>query len=164
MRVRRRDIRYQLHLAGRFFGMITAAPLSPREQSEVASLLSPDLAPLFWRQPSADQRHALNVARRVMERDHSDAELIVAALVHDVGKADAGLGPVRRSIATVLDIAGVQVGGRMGRYLDHGAIGARALESAGASDLTVSFARLHPGGPPSGVDPERWKLLLDADG
>ena len=53
---------------------------------------------------------------------------------------------------------------RMRIYREHGARGAVVLQEAGCGSLAVAFARHHPAGPPDGIDPARWRALLEADG
>jgi hypothetical protein len=151
------------HLARRFFGFLLARPLSPREQSEVAGLLETRLAALFFSQQTGDQRHALDVAHRVLAVRPGERAIAVAALLHDVGKRRCGLGAVRRAAATLAAALHLPVGERMRRYLDHGPLGAADLEAAGADPLTVAFAREHPAGPPPGFDRADWDVLLAAD-
>jgi hypothetical protein len=118
---------------------------------------------MFWEQSSQDQRHGLVVARRVLEDLPGDRSAAVAALLHDVGKRGIGLGAVHRSVATVMSGLRLPLRGSYRIYRNHGSIGADALAAAGAEDLTVAFARHHPGPPPPEVDPVRWRVLLDAD-
>ncbi len=151
------------HLVRRFFGFVLARPLTPREQSEAASLLTGAEAELFFRQQYQDQRHALVVARRVLRQRPGDKEIAAAALLHDVGKVGIGLGAVQRSIATVADGLRIRLRGRYEQYRRHGPIGADQLAEVGASELSVSFARLHPGPVPAGLDEDRWQVLLYAD-
>lgn len=89
-----------------------------------------------------------------------------AALLHDAGKIEAGLGPLRRALATVV---GMGVGherargwrhrpgvvGRTGRYLCHDEIGAGLLAQAGSDPLTVAWAREHH------LPPRRWSVPTD---
>lgn len=157
-------VRHGRHLAQRFFGFLTAQPLTPSEQELVRSYLAVEDIELFWDQRSADQRHGIEVAQRVAAALPGDATAIRAALLHDVGKRAGDLGAVTRSIATVLDGFDLPVTARMRSYRDHGAIGADELAAAGCEPLVVDFARLHPGPPPPGEDPRRWQVLLDADG
>lgn len=121
--------------------------------------LDPALRRLFFAQHTADQRHAFEVAQRVADQP----ELVEAALLHDVGKIDAGIGPVQRSLATLWLYTTLPVWGRWQRYLGHGPRGADVLEDAGASELTVAFTRHHPGDAPAGVDKDAWILLEGAD-
>lgn len=148
-----------LHLVRRFFGYLRATPLSPSEQLEIHDALNPDLRPLFFAQVYQDQRHALEVARRV----GMDSEGLEAALCHDVGKTASGLGAAQRSLATLWTYTGFPVWGSWRDYLEHGRIGATALESAGARPLTVAFTRSHPGPVPEGIDTLEWHALAEAD-
>ncbi len=152
------------HLAGRFFEVLSARPLSPREQGEVEALLRPGERDLFWEQPVADQRHGLEAARRVLAVRPGDRSLARAALLHDVGKRHAGLGIIGRSLASGLELVGLRPPVEAWRrYLDHGALGAADLEAVGAEPIVVSFARHHHGGRPESVGPEDWAVLGSAD-
>ncbi len=151
------------HLVRRFFGFLTATPPSPTEQRLVHDHLTPDEARAFWEQRPEDQRHAIDVARRVALAAGDDRELIRAALLHDVGKAAAPIGAVRRSLATVLDVIGLPLPPAMATYRDHGRLGAERLRAVGADGIVVAFASHHPGPPPTGSDPDRWAILLAAD-
>ncbi|NND04141.1 MAG: hypothetical protein HKN91_15280 [Acidimicrobiia bacterium] len=93
----------------------------------------------------------------------TDSELIRAGLLHDVGKAGSALGPIGRTLATLAELLRLPVTGRYGAYLMHGPLGARELKRRGADGLVVMFAELHPARAPDSVDPERWRLLLEAD-
>lgn len=152
------------HLVRRFFGHLTAEPPGPGDQRFVHDHLSGHCAELFWSQSGPDQRHAIDVARRVSATLPDDSGAVEAALVHDIGKVQASIGAVSRSIATILDSVGMPMTGRMRTYRDHGERGAVALEEAGCGPLAVAFARYHPGPAPAGTDPARWKVLIDADG
>ena len=118
---------------------------------------------IFWQQPMADQRHALDVAHRVLVSRPGDREAARAALLHDVGKRRVGLGALQRSFATVLAGLRIPLPGSYRAYLDHGPVGARELESVGAGQLAVAFARYHPGAAPADMDTEQWAALLEAD-
>jgi HD-like signal output (HDOD) protein len=155
--------RHALHLVRRFFAVLTARPLDPAERDEVDEWLSDADRDLFWSQAVADQRHALDTARRVGEVHPGRREVVRAALFHDVGKVRSRLGPVRRSLATLFAALRVPVPTRWQMYIDHGPIGAELLSSVGAEDLVVAFARVHPGPAPRGFDASVWQALLDAD-
>ncbi|MEA3511064.1 MAG: hypothetical protein U9R51_06475 [Actinomycetota bacterium] len=152
------------HLVGRFFGHVRAKAPGPDDQRFVHDHLEGACADLFWSQSAPDQRHAVDVARRVCAAFSDDSEVVEAALLHDIGKIDANIGAVARSIATVLDSVGMPMTTRMRSYRDHGRRGAAVLEEAGCGSLAIAFARYHPGPAPAGTDPDRWKVLIDADG
>jgi len=153
-----------LHLVERFFGHLKAEAPGPVDQQFVHDHLGDACAGVFWTQDHADQRHAVTVARRVQLLLGDDQEAIEAALLHDIGKRKANTGAVTRSIATVLDAAHLPMTLRMRTYRDHGPHGAHILQETGCGSLAVAFAREHPAGPPAGVDPVRWDVLLEADG
>ena len=143
--------------------MLLPKPLSAAEQDEVAGWLRPEEAPLYWAQHVADQRHGLTTARKVAAHAPGDRELIRAGLLHDIGKSGRPPSAWGRTFATLGDLAGLPLPARWRRYRDHGPIGGAALDELGAGDLVVAFASLHPHGPPEGIDPERWRILLEAD-
>jgi hypothetical protein len=126
------------HLIKRFFGSITASPLSAAEQVELVAMLLPAEYALFVRLATSDQRHALHVLRR-FDRLVPAAPIAVrrAALLHDIGKLEAGLGTARRVAATV-------IGPRtkaFRAYREHERIGSRMLAAAGSDPQTVSLVR-----------------------
>lgn len=148
-----------IHLVKRFFGFLTATPPSPRDQLFVSQSLTPKLQRLFYTQRIEDQRHAVTVATRVKDRPH----LVEAALMHDIGKSTVDLGAMGRSLATLWSTTSLPIWGQWIRYLNHGPIGAELLEANDARASTVSFARYHPGVPPTGFDSNDWYLLERAD-
>lgn len=151
------------HLIARFFGHLFARRLDDAERQYVADHLNEAERILWWRQPVGDQRHALTAARHVSTIAPNNRSAIRAALLHDVGKRHCGLGAVGRSLATVVKILGLPRTARVRSYLDHGEIGARELEAAGAEAIVVDFARHHSVGTPPGADNELWDLLFAAD-
>ena len=152
--------RHVRHLVTRFFGVVMSTRLGPNAQYEIAALLNATEADLFWRQQPIDQRHSFQVAQRVAATVGANREAMAAALLHDVGKAQSNVGPIGRSLATVLDALHLPLPDRWRRYRDHGALGAAELERIGASRLAVSFARGDRG---TDQDPVLWQALVDAD-
>ena len=155
-----RRLKHASHLARRFFGFLRARPLRPPEQQWVHDQLgSAELRALFFAQRHEDQRHAFEVAMRAGDVQ----DRIEAALLHDVGKADVSLGAVGRSCATLWALTGLKGPDSWSAYVEHGERGAARLQEAGAGQLTVAFARHHPGPPPPGVRSEDWHALERAD-
>lgn len=170
---RPRDLR---HLARRFFWSLRAPSPNPADESWLLALLSPGERALYDAQPLVDRAHS--VACAVAARDGLATptdELIVAAALHDVGKAQAGLGTFGRVLATVVDAvvpAAVdrprRAGGlraRLGLYARHDHAGAELLRKAGSADVVVAWAAEHHR-PESewSVEPAIGRVLLAADG
>jgi hypothetical protein len=156
------------HLVRRFFGSLRPGGPSAPDDAWAVARMTPAETRLWRRMSAPDRRHAIGVARRV------DASLgpaagrpvLAAALLHDVGKVESGLGPFRRAGATVAEMAwGRQaarhwrqrrgVVGRVGRYLCHDEIGAELLGAAGSETVTVAWAREHH------LPPERWTVAVE---
>ncbi len=155
-----------VHLARRFLGSLSPRRLDPADAAWVGEVLSTGEMALWEQMPLADRKHAAGVARAVaVSIDAPGAPVLAAALLHDVGKIEAGFGTVGRVMATLVAMAvgrhtatqwrGDGVRGRIGRYLRHDQIGADLLTEAGAEPLTVTWTREHH------LAPERWSL--DAD-
>lgn len=62
-------------------------PLTVEEKREVACWLPPAGMRLFSTMSNADQQHSLRVCRGLRARGCDEADLLAAALLHDVGKA-----------------------------------------------------------------------------
>lgn len=148
--------RHLSHLVSRFVGSLWPGGPGADDDAWVAATLGPGEILLWRRMSGADRRHAVGVARRtqVALGDRATAPVLAAALLHDVGKVDSGLGPVRRAVATVAGMAAGRgaaerwsqrrgVLGRTGRYLCHDRIGAEMLRTAGSDPLTVAWAAEH---------------------
>ena len=147
------------HLAWRFLGALRPWPPRAADSAWVASVLGPDEHALWRRMPNHDRRHSIAVARRV-ERSlggsphDGDTRWVAAALLHDVGKLDAGLGVFGRVGAT---IAGALAGHdmaeawsakrgitrRVGLYLRHPELGAERIRVAGGDEESACWAAAH---------------------
>lgn len=136
----------------------------------MACVLGPGELVLWARMGGPDRRHAVTVARRVEAALGTSGDaasprrlappraVLVAALLHDVGKVEAGLGTVGRVVATLAGLAGgrrcagtwaTRSGwlGQLGRYLCYPALGADLLAAAGSDPLAVAWAAQHHGPP-----------------
>jgi hypothetical protein len=123
---------------------------------------------VVWRRlPGADRRHAVAVAREVVvtvPRGKLRSDVVAAALLHDAGKIESGLGTWGRSAATAVALcvgrqrvaawAAASAGwrARAGRYVLHDQLGADLLAGVGSADLVVRWAREHH------LPPERWSV------
>ena len=150
------------HLARRFVWSLRVAPLSTDELQELAGLIDERTLQAYLRQNDADQRHGLEAARYVRARN-GRSELVVAALVHDLGKRQARLGIAGRVIASVLARLRLPAPGRLGNYVDHPALGAAELRDLGLRGLAIDYTAHHHGARPDSIDPDDWKLLSEAD-
>lgn len=111
--------------------------VSPDERIEVRRLLGERLYPLFDSMQAADQRHCLDVYRKLIASGCTDAEMLQAALIHDAGKgrlAGARFGVRHRVAYVALE--------RTPRLLDQLARHNRGLGSLHAhSQKTIELAR-----------------------
>lgn len=151
------------HLASRFVEVATALPLDGDERRWVEQRLRPTEFDRYWDQPVADQRHGYEAARHVSAHGVAP-EVERAALLHDVAKRHSGLGIVGRSLASVGIRLHLPLWGRARVYRDHGPLAGAELESTGAGDLVVTYARHHHGRRPPSIPAETWDLLQAADG
>lgn len=140
-----------MHRVAQFIGHLTAR-VDPGEE-ERARRLVPDAAwPLFAAMPTADRRHALDVAARLIEAGHADADLLAAAMLHDAAKGRrmhlwhrvAGVLLEAVSRRTLLRLASPDQ--RSWRYpfhlyLHHAALSADAALAAGCTPRTAAFIR-----------------------
>jgi HD superfamily phosphohydrolase YqeK len=124
-------------------------------------------------------RVARRVERRLAETVHgSDSRWTAAALLHDVGKTDAGLAPLERAVATlasrVVDSGTARrwtarengFRRRIGSYLLHGEIGARMIRSAGGRMEAAAWAEVHQGdrgAPGPGIPSAVAAVLVESD-
>ncbi len=155
------------HLVKRFFGSVVPRGPKAVDAAWAEEQLLPREVELWRRMSRTDRRHAVGVARRVERALGAEAPrpVIAAALLHDVGKIDAGLGTYGRVIATLSgNFAGrsyaaawSESGGftrRVGLYLRHPELGGDLLELAGSDPLTVTWAKEHH------LDEEEWTVPL----
>lgn len=164
-----------VHLAKRFVGSLVATDPPPAEDSWARGHLLPNEQCLWAAMPAADRSHAVGVARRVAQSLGPEATrpVLAAALLHDVGKTESGLGTIGRAVATVQAVVAGHRRvaawrgapgwrGQVGRYLAHPELGAERLREAGSHDLTVAWAAEHQGNDRSGVVPPRVAAALAA--
>lgn len=135
-----------------FFAAVTAGQLSGADRVLVESYLTPAQQALFERMPQSDQQHAITVARTLLGWDWRDSDVIQAALLHDIGKADGGLGyrvaiVLLRALwpAGLKRIAADDTGWHLPFHIHqhHPEIGARLAAEAGSSSRVVRLILLH---------------------
>lgn len=111
---------------------------------------------LFEAMPRGDQWHGLCVAQRLAAQGWQDADLLAAALLHDVGKANSGLTLAHRTLIILLRWLRVGWFERLTtsdqgwhrpfyahRY--HAALGAELLAVAEASPEIIALVKAHEG-------------------
>ena len=162
------------HLAGRFAGALWPGGPAADGERWAQAWLRPGEVDLWRRMSGPDRRHALGVGREVaadlsvpdagtagdaVQADATDAPstraVLAAALLHDVGKVDAGIGTWSRAAVTAIAlvvgrerVAGWAAPGRSpkaraGRYVTHDQRGAALLEAAGSDAFTSTWAGEH---------------------
>lgn len=151
------------HLVARFVGSLVPRRVSDAQVQRVRTHLTHAEFACWERMPRADRIEGLAVARRFEKlvaetRSHYDDSLIdtciAGALVHDVGKQDAGLGTYRRAMATIAgafaghDIADAWsmsrgVTRRFGLYLRHAELGRHRLVVSGGRLDVAQWAAVH---------------------
>jgi hypothetical protein len=155
-------------------GTVSARRLTPADRAWVETLLTTEEFAVWATLGRADRAESLAVARRAAAALGAGADPVhvAAALLHDVGKADADLGALGRAAATIA--AGVvghdrarRYSNRLGRYVAHDDRGAARLAAAGARPEAVAWARAHHRRHlwrETGIPAEVCEVLAHADG
>src|SRR5436305_4425433 len=140
-------------------------PLSEQDYNEVAALL-PTVAALslFRTMTPADQQHSLRVCRRLQARGCKDKDMLAAALLHDVGKAQGRVPFWTRPAIVLGKLCAPRLLSRLATYPCaglsrwrrslgyawwHAEIGAEMAAKAGLSERVALYIRTHhqPDGP-----------------
>jgi hypothetical protein len=151
------------HLFSRFWDVATAQRLSASERAAVEAWLTPETAQLFFAQDHPDQRHGYHAALSVVASGVHDRDVIMAALLHDVGKRHARLGIVGRSVASILILGRLPLSTRMEAYRNHGLVAAHELGELSVPSLVIDFALHHHRQRPPTIAPDVWDILVEAD-
>jgi hypothetical protein len=94
-------LRYRLW---QFWQIVTAVPLESAARDEVAAILSPSELSLFDRFALNDQWHSYRVMSLLQDAGHDQPQLLVAALLHDVGKTKLPLSIWERSLIVLASL------------------------------------------------------------
>jgi hypothetical protein len=127
----------------------------PVDFDAARAVLSPGLMPLFERMRRSEQQHSLRVLRLLQAAGHTHSDLLVAALLHDCGKARVPLTLFGRTLAVFAwhftphlaerlsegPLRGLRRPIAAARW--HPAWSADDMAAAGASPLAVALARRH---------------------
>ncbi len=144
------------HLVRRFFGAIRPGPPAAADAAWALQHLTADERALWHRMSRPDQRHAVQVARDVeaVLGPDTTTPVIVAALMHDVGKVVSELRTPSRVAATLVWavvpdqqadawLAGPPVRRALALYRRHPEIGEELLRAAGAPEIAATWAADH---------------------
>jgi len=153
------------HLARRLGGLVIPRGPGSGDEAWVGGILTDAEHHLWLRMGRADRRQAVAGARQVARALGGDATsaVLAAALLHDVGKLDAGLGVYGRVVATLCGmVASAETIDdwrrsrgfirRVGLYLQHPRLGREMLALAGSDPLTVAWAAEHH------LPPDQWTI------
>lgn len=157
-------VRYRLQQVRQQLGFVS--PLSAQDYVEVTRWLPACALPLFRTMSDADQQHSLRVCRGLQRRGCMERDLLAAALLHDVGKAEGRvpfwtrpvivLGKLclpsllSRLVVLPLDEKDLPKWRRSLSYAWwHAEVGAQLAAKVGLSERTVLYIRTHhdPRGP-----------------
>ena len=142
------------HLVRRFCGVLSARV----DASELVTLdryLNASERDLFLLMRVADQRHSLDLCRRLEGDGHTDPDLLRAALLHDVGKAFGPLPLPHRVIFSFCRLVSPGLASWLARRdsprwcrpfflaANHADIGARAAARAGSNPRVVGLIGGH---------------------
>ena len=127
-----------VHLAKRFVTSLSRVPPPAADLAWARSCLLASEWELWERFGAMDQRHTIEVARRfVASRPDASRPEVAAALLHDIGKLDSGLGVGGRVLAT---LSGPRTR-RFRTYHENERIGAELCAAAGSDLFTVALVR-----------------------
>lgn len=169
------------HRARRFFSSLLPVRVAPEDAAWIRELLSERELAAFGRMSVRDQVHSIGVARSVerhldsVEVDGPRDWILVAALLHDVGKSAVELGTYGRVMATLAGWAAGEdmapawaekrgMTRKIGLYLQHPRLGADILALAESDPRVVAWAREHYYRPDeSSLPDDVVRLLVAAD-
>jgi hypothetical protein len=141
--------------------------VTPGERAALAAWIPPAQLELFDAMHVADRRHGLDVVASLRAEGVTEADLLVAGLLHDAGKGDTGVWPrVAYTLGSrygdwVTGVTSVLPGfpPALERLRTHAETSAAMAEAAGCSPRTVELIRNQD----APLDPEFGELLRLAD-
>jgi hypothetical protein len=149
----------------------------PLDLERGMKLLTPGQADLFLQLQPGERDHALVMVNKLIERGESQPDLLVAAMLHDVGKLRYPLNPFERAVIVLARAINPKLAHRWGslppgewEHLpawkkpfvvaeQHPAWGAEMARERGASSLTVTLIEAHQDQPRSDIDSLENALL-----
>jgi hypothetical protein len=146
------------------------ARVAPAERAGLEGWLTLSQLALFDSMHVADRRHGLDVVAALRADGVTDPDVLLAGLIHDVGKGDTGVWPrVAWSLGQaygpwVWRLAEMMpgMGAAIGRLRDHAERSAELAARAGCPPRTVELIR-HQDAPIDPGDGERLRLADEAN-
>ncbi len=138
-----------------FWRHIRAKPVSVEAREDLDSLLSEGQLRLFEQLPAEYQDHSYRVMKRLRDSGEVSQDLLIAALLHDVGKIRTPVSVWERSLAVLLEkwkpatVERINEGSPNGwrRAIvvkaQHPIWGAEMAREAGCTALTASLIKRH---------------------
>ena len=142
------------HRAHQFWHVLTAIP-TLEDLNQIRQALTPPLMTLFLSLQPNEQAHSLRIYRQLLQQEETHKDLLLAALLHDVGKSRYPLNLWERVVVVLgkrIFPMGVQYWGHGEPHgwkrsfvvaEQHASWGAEITMHAGASSGVVSFIRRH---------------------
>lgn len=149
---------------------------SPVDDSLAASYLTPELYALYSQMRRSERQHSLRVLNALLDQGYTDPDLLVAALLHDVGKIRAAFFLPEKVLVVLVKAFAPRLYWRWGQGTGHGwqrpfavsvqhpAWGAQMVAEVGGAPPTVELIRRHQDtldGPPQ-TEIDRLLLALRA--
>jgi hypothetical protein len=161
----------------RQFWRILSLKIDQLELEQAKVFLSYQQRELFTQLQTGEQNHALAMYRKLLDQGENQPDLLVATLLHDVGKLRYRMNPLERSLVVLAKAMLPEQARRWGELphngwerapgwrksfvvaQQHPAWGAEMAREAGVSCLAESLIRKHHDYPSSEAEPTENSLL-----
>lgn len=152
--------------------------IDPFELAKIQEALSPAQMALFARMQSGEKEHAVRLYHTLIDQGEKNHDLIVAALLHDVGKILYRLNPMQRTLVVLTNAIIPQQSHKWGSLKTnqwdrlpgwrkpfivaehHAEWGAELAQAAGVSPLTETLIREHHHSSVQDLNDDESTLLL----
>jgi putative nucleotidyltransferase with HDIG domain len=102
-----------LYRLRQFWHTLTSNTISS-VSAQALALLSLQQKVLFDQLQPGEKSHALEMARKLMEQGELQSDLLVAAMLHDIGKLQYPLHPIERAMVIIVKAASPSLAARIG--------------------------------------------------